>query len=737
MAFNMFPYSNLHSLNMDWILTTLREALSAAEQARTTVQGYNDRLTATENGVTSLNNSVIKHTQQNLNALEKAIARVNIDAQQTGGYLRYDNDQSLTDEQAAQVAANGGFLSYKQEQSLSQEDMLRLRTNMGILDESEDLLEVRNALTSSSVPATFTPNLTWGYISGTNGIVTGTSHKYCHSALYYGKPRILAVNLNSATYKYYISYYNSNGNISTGAGYLGYTATKSGVIFLPANANMFAITISRADGETMDNDEVQTIRNTLLSRWYYTDNTLTEQGKVADAQVTGDRINAIQASAPQVTSTDNIIDCYMSTSGILTSSTVRTVKTLYLPCKPNLTYKIKHSLTSTLRIGCFTTVPSVGGTATKHYDGSDEQITFFTTDSTATYLALYFYTNYYDTLPVETIYNDLEISTFALDSLTDLVIDTIHNQPVLTRNFYISNDGVSVVSTAAEVWALYDDLVTKYPNYVSKNTLSGSGGFTNYEYVFTSGNYNAQNGQRSQNALIKKPVLLITTGVHGNEKSAVLSMYSVLKSMCEYDYSLNPIMDYVTIKIVPVVTPWAYDNSSRINANGVNINRNFNTTGWTSTGAGTNNYSGASAADQVETQVMQDWIDNNTDAIMLLDCHNSAYLSEISCILGSQETNSVKIKKLYLAAINNIIPYWQNSRGLLGSSYILSYTGGNSLTPGVQVTYAVEQGLDASQTFETSQNIKGTGVHSKFTIGVGAEAIAAFLAGLHKYYIDF
>lgn len=56
MAFNQFPYTNLHELNDDWLLKTVKEAATdaasaktAAESAAETVAGYNSRLTSVEN----------------------------------------------------------------------------------------------------------------------------------------------------------------------------------------------------------------------------------------------------------------------------------------------------------------------------------------------------------------------------------------------------------------------------------------------------------------------------------------------------------------------------------------------------------------------------------------------------------------------------------------------------------------------------------------------------------------
>lgn len=61
MPFNMYPFSNLHNLNMDWILQKIKDALhltqeaqEAAEEAAATVETYGTRLDAAEGDIDSL-----------------------------------------------------------------------------------------------------------------------------------------------------------------------------------------------------------------------------------------------------------------------------------------------------------------------------------------------------------------------------------------------------------------------------------------------------------------------------------------------------------------------------------------------------------------------------------------------------------------------------------------------------------------------------------------------------------
>lgn len=294
---------------------------------------------------------------------------------------------------------------------------------------------------------------------------------------------------------------------------------------------------------------------------------------------------------------------------------------------------------------------------------------------------------------------------------------------------YWSHDVNYLIPTYDGLIAKYDELCSMYPQYITKNTLT-SGDFTNYEYVLTIGNYNSQNGQRGQDAEIAKPTILISSGVHGYERSSVMGLYGVVKAMCENVESLNKIIYAANYRIIPIVCPWGYTNDSRVNNNGVNINRNFDTTDWTLLPEGPQ-YSGTEPANQPETKVMQTWLETHNDALIYIDWHNSGYLNEISCLLGLNTTETTKWKKKYLTSLNNVIPWWMKGRNIPPTN-IYAYTGAPTVeysNPGTAVTYAREHNIETAFVLETSWNVIDTGKHSKFSLGVGQEAFANMMIG--------
>lgn len=301
---------------------------------------------------------------------------------------------------------------------------------------------------------------------------------------------------------------------------------------------------------------------------------------------------------------------------------------------------------------------------------------------------------------------------------------------VETQMPYSSSDGVTLVDTAAGVTALFDALVSENPAIVSKSTLT-SGDVTLPEYTFTVGNYNTA-GERNRDAAITKPIILLCAGVHGYERSSVMSLYSTCKALIESEHMGSKVLQRFTVKVVPIVCAWGYDNNSRINEDGVNINRNFDSSSWEQTETGAD-YSGPSAGSEDETKAVQGWIDANTGAALYVDWHNSNFTSEISCsLMVSTDSDAQATKMAFLLAMNDIIPRWRDVRDIPSSS-IFAYTG-LSTASGSSISYATDKGIRA-MTFETSWNVASSGKHSAFTIGTGAEAFCCMLAGMSDFLI--
>lgn len=294
---------------------------------------------------------------------------------------------------------------------------------------------------------------------------------------------------------------------------------------------------------------------------------------------------------------------------------------------------------------------------------------------------------------------------------------------------YTTERNVYNVATTAKIYELYDALVTKYPTYITKNVIGqNSEGTSVCEYVFTSGNYNEASTMRNKDDTKVKPTVLVISGVHGYERSAVMATYQFFRDLANYLPILYPLREGLTFKVIPVVTPYAFDNNTRVNENGVNINRNFNCN-WTSTANDGINYSGEAAADQAETQIVQAWLEANTSATLFVDHHNSGYDNEVSMLSGLNTADRVtEIKGLYLQGLTKVIPYWKNKKGF-ADTLVFAYTGfigGHAMS----TDYAQDKEI-TSVCLETSWDQNSLGLHSAESIAVGAEVLGNMLLAMY------
>ena len=172
-------------------------------------------------------------------------------------------------------------------------------------------------------------------------------------------------------------------------------------------------------------------------------------------------------------------------------------------------------------------------------------------------------------------------------------------------------------TTYSEFMNEWDALVSEYGEYITKTELgSASDGQMLYSYRFNPKRFGlAKNKKRI-------PKIIIIGGQHGFEKSNVFGLYYLIKDMLK-NWKKDSVLDYlrhhVELIIIPIVNPWGFDNRNRLNANSVNINRNYDCN-WIADGEGTE-YGGAAPFDQVETQIVRDLVLNNLDAVYFMDSH--------------------------------------------------------------------------------------------------------------------
>lgn len=143
-------------------------------------------------------------------------------------------------------------------------------------------------------------------------------------------------------------------------------------------------------------------------------------------------------------------------------------------------------------------------------------------------------------------------------------------------------------SEYTEVYNEYDALCTEYPDYITRLADLGDDSYgypiacyylnKNKNIVGYGSSWTDASGDRNNqyNTFCPQKTILLTSGVHGNEKSAVWGLLNFVKDYLSansiWEKKLTNNEEYY---IVPVINPWGYNNNSRNNYNDININRDY------------------------------------------------------------------------------------------------------------------------------------------------------------------
>lgn len=184
------------------------------------------------------------------------------------------------------------------------------------------------------------------------------------------------------------------------------------------------------------------------------------------------------------------------------------------------------------------------------------------------------------------------------------------------------NDTVNLInSNPSVITDIYDDLVSEYPTNVTKTLLGTASGYSINQYDFSFAEI-----QNTTSYSIKKPKICIVAGIHGYEQGScwALAQFMDLLTRNTDNQILNAIKNNVDFSIVPVANPYGFAHNQRKNENGIDINRNFDANFVPSGDPTSEYYGGTTAGSEDETQILVDFIENNQDAIVIIDYHNIA-----------------------------------------------------------------------------------------------------------------
>ena len=230
------------------------------------------------------------------------------------------------------------------------------------------------------------------------------------------------------------------------------------------------------------------------------------------------------------------------------------------------------------------------------------------------------------------------------------------------------------IATFAEIYAKFDALVAAYPTYITKTKIGEANNDANlpiYKYVFKPKRPHYDEVTATRNANI-----LLIGGEHGEQVGATC-VYNVMEQICnnwQSDELLEALRFNPTFTVIPVLNVWGYDAGKRVNANNVNLNRNYGT-GWIAIpDTEEQNYSGTKPFSEIETQCVRDILKAEKFDIVF-DVHNPAptqglyFAGETSIDFTYTQTgvsmsvNSEMSTNMMYKAIQRLTRIW-DSRGL-------------------------------------------------------------------------
>lgn len=166
--------------------------------------------------------------------------------------------------------------------------------------------------------------------------------------------------------------------------------------------------------------------------------------------------------------------------------------------------------------------------------------------------------------------------------------------------------------TTSDLLDVYEPLVSS--EIVSKKILGKDGANNDLiEYTYKKPSPNVVYYQGYEDYPLnytdsKKMKILIIGGAHGDEKTSQLGLSLFLKELVENtaDENLAFIRNNAVLKVIPMMNPTGIDANTRNNHAGSDLNRGYR------------------AQVQEENKIVSKWIEDNQDAIALLDYHDSS-----------------------------------------------------------------------------------------------------------------
>src|SRR5699024_1726378 len=167
-----------------------------------------------------------------------------------------------------------------------------------------------------------------------------------------------------------------------------------------------------------------------------------------------------------------------------------------------------------------------------------------------------------------------------------------------------------------KVYDLYDNLVSNHSSLTRDSYGKDPDNNDMYKYIHEPVSLDTDQE-------FKVPEVIITSGIHGDEKGPVYSTYNLIKLILE-NWRESEVLEFlrynVRIVVMPVVNPTGFNAGTRHNANDIDLNRQFPDQGVYSEGDHSHR--------EIEAQNIIEQIKLYKDAELWIDYHNMLWRDE-------------------------------------------------------------------------------------------------------------
>ncbi|QNR08231.1 M14 family metallopeptidase [Macrococcoides canis] len=246
----------------------------------------------------------------------------------------------------------------------------------------------------------------------------------------------------------------------------------------------------------------------------------------------------------------------------------------------------------------------------------------------------------------------------------------------------------------ADMYALYDELMNQSSTYMTKSVFTTeTKGKTIYQYSLQPETPKIMNSATTK----KLPKIFVMSGVHGSEKASWYCTYEMIKQIIQ-NWKNSRVLEYlrwnVEIILIPMLNVYGIDNISdpvtyngKINANGVDINRNY-PSNWAASEPGTIGYGGTAPLTEPESKAVYNYITSN-DVDFIIDYHN--FSSQIEPVFMWSVVNNEKMMSLSLDYFRHLSNKWKISDNNFPQSNDIFFGQAGTATAGGSLPYLADE----------------------------------------------